>query len=210
MTPRERHEYSSLVSDLLAPCPNVPVSIAQCVQEKRPARPAPRRRSGSPTRCARASGESQIQAAFKERYDPAGQKALPLAGSPSKGPENAKVTVVEFADFECPHCRMAVPMIDQVHGRARRTRSASSTSSSSCRCTCTPRPRPARRMGRGPAGQVLGDGAPALRAAGPPRAGRSRALRAHPEARPREVEVGHGVARPRRTAWPRTSGSRTT
>ncbi len=28
-----------------------------------------------------------------------------LAGSPSKGPADAKVTVVEFADFECPHCR---------------------------------------------------------------------------------------------------------
>jgi protein-disulfide isomerase len=28
-----------------------------------------------------------------------------LDGSPSKGPANAKVTIVEFADFECPHCR---------------------------------------------------------------------------------------------------------
>jgi protein-disulfide isomerase len=28
-----------------------------------------------------------------------------LDGSPSTGPEDAKVTVVEYADFECPHCR---------------------------------------------------------------------------------------------------------
>ncbi|MGC2332530.1 MAG: thioredoxin domain-containing protein [Candidatus Acidiferrales bacterium] len=30
---------------------------------------------------------------------------LHLDGSPSKGPADAKVIVVEFADFECPHCR---------------------------------------------------------------------------------------------------------
>jgi protein-disulfide isomerase len=30
---------------------------------------------------------------------------LDIDGNPSKGPENARVTVVEFADFECPHCR---------------------------------------------------------------------------------------------------------
>lgn len=28
-----------------------------------------------------------------------------LDGSPSTGPADAKVTVVEYADFECPHCR---------------------------------------------------------------------------------------------------------
>jgi protein-disulfide isomerase len=28
-----------------------------------------------------------------------------LEGSPSKGPADARVTVVEYADFECPHCR---------------------------------------------------------------------------------------------------------
>jgi len=29
---------------------------------------------------------------------------IPLAGHPMKGPENAAVTIVEFADFECPYC----------------------------------------------------------------------------------------------------------
>jgi protein-disulfide isomerase len=114
MTPRERHEFSSLVTDLLAPCPNVPVSLAQCVQEKRPCSPCTSAAKWIAHAVREGASESQIAGAFKERFDPAGMKVLPVAGSPSKGPEDAKVTIVEFADFECPHCRLAVPMVDQV------------------------------------------------------------------------------------------------
>ena len=114
MTPRERHEYSSLVSDLLAPCPNVPVSIAQCVQEKRACGACMQAAKSIAHAVREGASEEQIQTAFKARFDPSGLKVIPLAGSPSKGADDAKVTIVEFADFECPHCRAAVPMIDAV------------------------------------------------------------------------------------------------
>jgi protein-disulfide isomerase len=50
-------------------------------------------------------------------------RKIPIDGRPVYGTENAPVTVVEFADFTCPHCRQEAPAlrkaIDQYRGRAK-------------------------------------------------------------------------------------------
>ncbi len=35
-------------------------------------------------------------------------------GFPSRGPEDAPVTIVEFSDFECPFCSRVVPTLDKI------------------------------------------------------------------------------------------------
>jgi protein-disulfide isomerase len=114
MTPRERHAWSSLVTSLFAPCPDVPVSVAQCVQESRPCAACTRAAKWVARAVRDGASESQITHAYKDRFDPAGVKTLPLDGSPTRGPDGAPVTIFEFADFECPHCAQAVPMLDAV------------------------------------------------------------------------------------------------
>jgi protein-disulfide isomerase len=45
-------------------------------------------------------------------------KNVPVDGSPTKGPEGAPITIVEFADFQCPHCGEFAPVLDKlVEGR---------------------------------------------------------------------------------------------
>jgi len=39
---------------------------------------------------------------------------ITTADSPSKGPAGAKLTVVEFSDFECPHCQEAYSILQQI------------------------------------------------------------------------------------------------
>lgn len=114
MTPRERHEWSGLVLDLLAPCPNVPVSVAQCIQEKRPCAMCARAAKWMAGAVRNGAGAEQIQRAYRERFDPGAARTIPVDGSPTEGPDDAAVTIVELADFECPHCAGAVPIVDAV------------------------------------------------------------------------------------------------
>lgn len=114
LTPREKKDYSKYVSELLSPCQNVPVPIAQCVQEKRAC-----------SKCLPAAKfvlrgvkegrtQQQIEQDYKARFSSEAVKEVPLDGSPVKGAQNAPVTIVEFADFECPHCGLVAPQIDGV------------------------------------------------------------------------------------------------
>jgi protein-disulfide isomerase len=111
---REHAQWAALVRQLMAPCPAVAVPLAQCVQEGRDCRKcAPAARWVAHAVHALASDEA-VRTAYAARYDPSRVVSLPLDGSPAKGPADAQVTVVEFADLECPACRAAQPAVDAV------------------------------------------------------------------------------------------------
>lgn len=114
LTTREKKEWSQYVSEFLSPCPSVPVPIAQCVKEKRDC-----------ARCLPAAkhvlrgvkdgmSREQIEKSYKGRFDPGAVKNVPVDGSPTKGPEGAPITIVEFADFQCPHCGEFAPVLDKL------------------------------------------------------------------------------------------------
>lgn len=114
LTPREKAEWSQDVSEFLSPCSDTPVPIAQCVSEKRACNkclPAAKYvlravRDGLST--------EQVEKAFHNRFDADKIKNVPIDGSPSTGPESAPVTIVEFADFECPYCGIMAPVLDKL------------------------------------------------------------------------------------------------
>jgi protein-disulfide isomerase len=114
MTPRERHEWSGLVSELLSPCPNSPVPVAQCVAEKRACPLCVQAAKWIASAVRNGASENQVRRAYAQRFDPSTIKAIPIDGSPTKGPDGAPVTIIEIADFECPHCAGAVPILDSV------------------------------------------------------------------------------------------------
>jgi predicted DsbA family dithiol-disulfide isomerase len=113
LTPRERTEWSTYVSEFLSPCADTPVPIAQCVREKRAC-----------AKCLPAAkyvlkgvrdgmSREQIEKSFHSRFDADKIKSVPLDGSPARGPESAPITIIEFADFECPFCAMISPVLDK-------------------------------------------------------------------------------------------------
>jgi protein-disulfide isomerase len=114
LMPREKREWTARVTELLAPCSDVPVSVAQCVQEKRKCPkclPAARYvakmvRDGM--------SQEQIEAGYHARFDADKVKSVDVGKAPFKGPEGAPVTLVEFADFECPYCALMSPVLEKM------------------------------------------------------------------------------------------------
>jgi len=113
LTAREKSEWSRFVSELRSPCADQPVSVAQCVSESRACKACVPAAKALAKQVQRGRTRQQVEAYYKARFAPDQVKDIALEDSPSKGNPGAPVLLVEFADFQCPACRAARPLVEE-------------------------------------------------------------------------------------------------
>jgi len=113
LTDGERRTWVELVNEQLSPCGD-PVSVAQCVAESRACGACVPAARYLVRLVSEGFEKREIEELFSSRYDAKKKVTLDLGDSPVRGAPMAKVTIVEFSDFECPHCGAAHPVLTSV------------------------------------------------------------------------------------------------
>lgn len=58
--------------------------------------------------------ESEVEERYTKRFVSSKCVQIDISGASVLGDPNAPIALIEFSDFECPHCRMAEPIVKQV------------------------------------------------------------------------------------------------
>jgi protein-disulfide isomerase len=117
----ERELFWAVANDELSPCGD-PHSLAVCGRDHTCASCIPALRFLS-RRVQDGFPREQLGELVRSRYGRDQVVTIHTEGAPVRGPDTAPVTIVEFSDYECPHCGRAAPILRDIerefHDRVR-------------------------------------------------------------------------------------------
>ena len=106
----EKQTFSKLVGAYMSPC-GEPVTLAACVKEARACKRCLPAAKAVAKMVPKGEGEKEMREWLDARFSDAAVKSIAVGTSPSVGPTDAPIQIVEFADFECPHCKAMRPVL---------------------------------------------------------------------------------------------------
>ncbi len=116
LTPPQRAVYQRVIGEEFCSCDST-LTISGCVQHKKACRTGGHLATLVHKQASSNTSADEILAMLATQVvGPMCGKAtqINIAGAPIKGAANAPITLVEFADFRCTHCRHAAPEIKRV------------------------------------------------------------------------------------------------
>jgi protein-disulfide isomerase len=112
-----RLEFCKFASENLCYC-GCPHTVAGCLKEHGACRHAVRMATLALAEITNGSGTAEAAAKFVAGYYDSfkteNRVQLSTSGLPCRGPDDAKLTMVEFSDFDCPHCKAARPLFEKL------------------------------------------------------------------------------------------------
>lgn len=114
LSPKQRADLNDLANDTFCPCASM--TVAGCLRAKVPCKPAVRLVELSKKLLVAGQGEPMVLVRVESYYASFGRdrrKEVEPEG-PTLGAPAAKVSLVEFSDFQCPACRAAHPALEEL------------------------------------------------------------------------------------------------